>query len=384
MQEIEAALAAALSNARAGAAAAESSEYASAANLYSRSSVDARRGLVALLSAEASAALSSGDNDRAKRAALEATRTDSNAGIAWYWVGAVSHAREDYPAAKTAFEKAARLETDRTKIATYLDWARRCDEIGTASDPDGDTSGKDLVGSGRISNDTPGNESTSRDTSDKQISETSNHLFVQQSTIPPAIVPHVHETPRGRDPRMEWYQSSEFVTIDVYAKNVDKDKSQVKITSKRIFARLIRPEMDDYVFDRQLFGSVRPSESSWTISKFKVEVKLRKEDAATEWKSLSAAGGDASANERARVFGEQRIKAVARTQKDWDEIAAKELEGYKEGDDVMEVFKSIYAGADDDTRRAMMKSYTESGGKVLSTDWSDVKQRKVEFKEDRT
>jgi hypothetical protein len=36
------------------------------------------------------------------------------------------------------------------------------------------------------------------------------------------------------------------------------------------------------------------------------------------------------------------------------------------------MFASIYANADPDTRRAMIKSYTESGGTTLSTDWSSI------------
>lgn len=41
-------------------------------------------------------------------------------------------------------------------------------------------------------------------------------------------------------------------------------------------------------------------------------------------------------------------------------------------------FKKIYANAGEDARRAMMKSFVESGGTVLSTDWSDVGSKQVE------
>lgn len=40
--------------------------------------------------------------------------------------------------------------------------------------------------------------------------------------------------------------------------------------------------------------------------------------------------------------------------------------------------QKIYKDADPDARRAMMKSFTESGGTVLSTNWQDVGSRKVE------
>jgi suppressor of G2 allele of SKP1 len=47
---------------------------------------------------------------------------------------------------------------------------------------------------------------------------------------------------------------------------------------------------------------------------------------------------------------------------------------------VDDFFKKLYADADDDTRKAMMKSYQESGGTALSTNWSEVKKGKVETK----
>jgi len=43
-------------------------------------------------------------------------------------------------------------------------------------------------------------------------------------------------------------------------------------------------------------------------------------------------------------------------------------------------FQKLFADADEDTRKAMMKSYSESGGTTLSTNWDEVKQGKVEVK----
>ncbi|EXJ93866.1 hypothetical protein A1O1_02259 [Capronia coronata CBS 617.96] len=45
---------------------------------------------------------------------------------------------------------------------------------------------------------------------------------------------------------------------------------------------------------------------------------------------------------------------------------------YETGDAVDGFFKKLYAGADPDTRRAMMKSFYESKGTALSTNWSEV------------
>ena len=37
-----------------------------------------------------------------------------------------------------------------------------------------------------------------------------------------------------------------------------------------------------------------------------------------------------------------------------------------------EFFQKLFSDADDDTKRAMMKSYSESGGTTLSTNWDEV------------
>jgi len=48
------------------------------------------------------------------------------------------------------------------------------------------------------------------------------------------------------------------------------------------------------------------------------------------------------------------------------------------GDPVNTFFKKLYKDADEDTRRAMMKSYIESNGTALSTNWSEVGKAQVE------
>jgi len=61
----------------------------------------------------------------------------------------------------------------------------------------------------------------------------------------------------------------------------------------------------------------------------------------------------------------------------WDKIDVQEEEA--KGEDALnKVFKDIYKNGTEEQKRAMMKSFQESGGTVLSTNWEDVGKRNVE------
>lgn len=65
--------------------------------------------------------------------------------------------------------------------------------------------------------------------------------------------------------------------------------------------------------------------------------------------------------------------------KDWNKVALDDEEETNDGNPD-DFFKKLFANADDDVRKAMMKSYSESGGTSLSTNWEEVKKAKVETK----
>lgn len=85
------------------------------------------------------------------------------------------------------------------------------------------------------------------------------------------------------------------------------------------------------------------------------------------------------------------VEAARRQRKNWEgittEILSKEKpitsdEDPNAGGDatVNEFFQKLFKDADEDTKRAMLKSYQESGGTTLSTNWDEVKKSKVEVK----
>eukprot|EP00112_Aurelia_sp_Birch-Aquarium-sp1_P003807 Seg143.10 transcript_id=Seg143.10/GoldUCD/mRNA.D3Y31 product="Protein SGT1 A" protein_id=Seg143.10/GoldUCD/D3Y31 len=91
---------------------------------------------------------------------------------------------------------------------------------------------------------------------------------------------------------------------------------------------------------------------------------------------VAAASGDSEA---------RHYPSSSKKYHDWDKLAVNiekdESEEKKEGDAALnELFQKIYKNADEDTKRAMNKSFQESGGTVLSTNWKDIGSKKVECK----
>ncbi len=71
-------------------------------------------------------------------------------------------------------------------------------------------------------------------------------------------------------------------------------------------------------------------------------------------------------------------KEKKKENEDGKENAEGEDDDLEDGDPLQGFFKKLYKDSSPDTRRAMMKSYIESNGTALSTNWDEVGQKPVE------
>jgi suppressor of G2 allele of SKP1 len=72
---------------------------------------------------------------------------------------------------------------------------------------------------------------------------------------------------------------------------------------------------------------------------------------------------------------------ASKPKKDWNKLAKEVEEEKPEGEQALNaLFQQIYNDADPDTKRAMMKSFTESNGTCLSTNWAEIGSKKTEVK----
>ena len=224
--------------------------------------------------------------------------------------------------------------------------------------------------------------------------------------------------------RHDWYQSADTVTVSLMAKGVPKDEAKVDIESDSISITFPLATGSDYHFSLDpLFQVIDPATSSYKIMSTKVEFILKKATPGQKWKNLEASepppqapdkvanGKNVDASRKVpKAATDTASKGVAYPSssksgpKNWDKLATeltkkpKKAHGDKgkgkgkgeeeeeedaylsddEGDAVNSFFKKLYKDADPDTRRAMMKSYQESNGTALSTNWTEVKKGTVE------
>ncbi|KAK4621591.1 hypothetical protein CLAFUW4_06888 [Fulvia fulva] len=234
-----------------------------------------------------------------------------------------------------------------------------------------------------------------------------------------APAPAPQQTPADKI-RYEWYQNTENVYFTLLAKGVPKEKASIKLQERALNISFPLINGSDYELSLEpLFASVQPEKSITRVMPSKVEVIMSKATAGQKWPTLegtepipsntsdeneaivhnamtsalfSAAGSIGPAYPTSSKSGpkdwdkiarEERKKAAPQTkdgEEDKDKAGtAKDDDSDDEGgDESNKFFKMLYKNASPDMQRAMMKSYTESGGTSLSTNWDEVKKGKVE------
>lgn len=167
----------------------------------------------------------------------------------------------------------------------------------------------------------------------------------------------------------DWYQSETHVVINILVKNMKNEDVNISYDDQSVTVDLKLPDKQT-CFMYKLSHPVVPSQSSHRVLSSKIEVKLKKVDG-IRWEKLEAETG---------THPSEKKKLQP---KNWDKVvaSAETEEDKPQGEAALNaLFQQIYGEGSDDVRRAMNKSFVESGGTVLSTQWNDVKSKAVEVK----
>ena len=175
----------------------------------------------------------------------------------------------------------------------------------------------------------------------------------------------------------DWYQNTEYVFLSILKKKF-KGEVSVSISPDSILIRFVTGEK----FIGHLAHSINAGDSSYSQTDKKIELKLKKQESGIVWDVLSRE----QATEKHQKDSRPSYPSSNPNKRNWEEVdkdCKKDLAAEKEEDnDAMNaLLKKIYAGADEETRRAMIKSYQTSNGTVLSTSWGDVKNKDYEGKD---
>lgn len=233
---------------------------------------------------------------------------------------------------------------------------------------------------------------------------------------PPAAQVEGVQTPPDKI-RHDWIQTNDSVTVTLYCKGIPRDKASIDIKQTSLDVSFPLPTGSDYQFSLDpLFSKIDRMKSHYKIMSTKAEFTLIKSTPGQKWPAIEGSQPveDESAGTKREHTSDDPVKrAVLANQttnaapayptssktgpKNWDKLASdlskrpkknpKEGEedqmedpglDEEEGDPANNFFKMLYKGADSDTQRAMMKSYQESNGTALSTNWGEVSKGPVE------
>jgi suppressor of G2 allele of SKP1 len=236
--------------------------------------------------------------------------------------------------------------------------------------------------------------------------------------------------------RADFYQTTQTVNISLFVKGADKveigfGETYVTLAGlPRAAAPYVQPGDRESYSTLYLFGEVVPSLCQSKVSPHKIELVLKKAVPGVKWNAWGKEViGEPVAVEAFRQTAEDEtpaafvssqakvqngeaiasnsatsIKASAELNptpvkdatkpavagppvyptssksgpKNWDKLAEKEAADDEDEKDVNFFFKKLFKDGTPEQQRAMMKSFTESNGTALSTDWNDVSSRTVE------
>ncbi|XP_048231012.1 protein SGT1 homolog A isoform X2 [Ricinus communis] len=222
----------------------------------------------------------------------------------------------------------------------------------------------------------------------QRIAEESNDLSksLAPSVSPVSVIsPQMVISSAKPKYRHEYYQKPEEVIVTIFAKGIPAKNVTVDFGEQILSVTIDVPGEDAYHFQPRLFGKIVPDKSQYQVLSTKIEIRLAKAEV-INWTSLEYCKENIVPRKlNAPSVGSQRpLYPSSKTRaKDWDKLEAEvkkeEKDERLDGDAALnKMFRDIYQNADEDMRRAMMKSFVESSGTVLSTDWKEVGSKKVE------
>ncbi|CUS21758.1 LAQU0S04e00122g1_1 [Lachancea quebecensis] len=201
---------------------------------------------------------------------------------------------------------------------------------------------------------------------------------LRQQTLPDAT----SEKPTFK---VDWYQSSTHITISFFTKALPKSKDDVTIDflsdGRNIELCYSIPESgSEFQYSVKLSHAVDPQSVRITVLSKKLEVSFAKVEK-RQWKQLESSDAEeelvsiSAPISKPEAANAHQYPTSSKKGVDWSKL---EVDDDDQAQSADAFFQQLYANSDPDTRRAMMKSYVESNGTALNTNWEEVAKKQVE------
>lgn len=274
---------------------------------------------------------------------------------------------EEYQTAKAAFQAGATLAPEDSRFTNFI---KECDERIAEED---------------ASLSKPSIEKSTR--SVVPVGSDINSTTAQGDTVPAVnglTSPESAVSVSKPKFRHEFYQKPEEVVVTIFAKGIPAKNVAVDYGEQILSVSIDLPGEEPYRLQPRLFGKIIPSKCRYDVLSTKIEIRLAKAEP-IQWISLEYTK-DVAVPQKINISTPAQRPSYPSSKHrgvDWDKLEAEvkkeEKDEKLDGDAALnKFFQDIYRDADEDTKRAMQKSFVESNGTVLSTNWKEVGSKKVE------
>ncbi|EPS61444.1 hypothetical protein M569_13353 [Genlisea aurea] len=271
--------------------------------------------------------------------ANKAIKLDPSNAKAYLRKGTACLKLEEYQTAKAALEIGASLSPEDSRFTKLI---KECDERIAEEAAELPTKLVDVASREVV---TPNNVSSNPSSADQTANAVS-------SSYKPKF-------------RHEFFQKPDEVVVTIFAKGIPSESVVVDFGEQILSVKIESPGEDPYFFQPRLFGKIVPVKCTYKVMTTKIEIRLAKVDN-VHWTSLEYSRELPPVVHKTNVPPKGNNKPVYPwpnpKRVDWDKLVAEvkkeEKEEKLDGDaGLNKFFRDIYKEADEDTRRAMSKSF---------------------------
>jgi len=300
---------------------------------------------------------------------------------AYYHKGVISLDLDDSQTALECFEKCQALDSKDSIIQA---WIHKCKSTSQSSKPRPPTSTTTSTSSSSRPEPTPSASSSASGPRPQQPARPAAPMAPKAPRAPkvsaqtkpkepekpaptptpaPVAEPSHATIPPPSAQRYTWYQTDSFVVVTVFVKAAKPEAVSIEFETNSLGVSIELSTDNQFLLDLDLAHDIDTQASKYEVMSTKVEIKMKKASP-VKWNTIERK--------------EELAPPPKKQTKNWDKILATEEEEKDPG--FNQLMKDMYSGASEEERRAMMKSFHESGGTVLSCDWKDVSKAHVDPK----